>query len=82
MRNRAAPRTLPFVQTPLTADPTAGPPAFHLLAKPTGAICNLDCTYCFFLSKEMLYPGSRFRMADDLLETYIRQLIEAHRVPT
>src|SRR5271166_4670226 len=54
------------------------PPAFHLLAKPTGAICNLDCTYCFFLSKEMLYPGSRFRMADELLETYLRQLIEAH----
>ena len=51
---------------------------FHLLAKPTGAICNLDCEYCFFLSKEMLYPGSRFRMADDLLETYIRQLIDAH----
>ncbi len=51
---------------------------FHLLAKPTGAICNLDCTYCFFLSKEMLYPGSRFQMADDLLETYIRQLIDAH----
>ena len=54
------------------------PPAFHLLAKPTGAVCNLDCSYCFFLSKEMLYPGSRFRMADELLETYIRQLIEAH----
>ena len=52
--------------------------AFHLLAKPTGAVCNLDCEYCFFLSKEMLYPGSRFRMADDLLEQYIRQLIEAH----
>ena len=58
------------------------PEAFHLLAKPTGAVCNLDCAYCFFLSKEMLYPGSRFRMAEDLLETYIRQLIEAHsRVP-
>jgi uncharacterized protein len=54
------------------------PPAFHLLAKPTGAVCNLDCSYCFFLSKEMLYPGSRFRMADDLLEEYVRQLIEAH----
>jgi uncharacterized protein len=52
--------------------------AFHLLAKPTGAVCNLDCAYCFFLSKEMLYPGSRFRMTDDMLETYIRQLIEAH----
>ena len=63
--------------TSLLTNPDA-PPAFHLLAKPTGAICNLDCEYCFFLSKEMLYPGSRFRMADDLLETYLRQLIEAH----
>lgn len=51
---------------------------YHLLAKPTGAICNLDCKYCFFLSKEMLYPGSRFRMADDLLERYVDQLIASH----
>jgi len=61
--------------------PADAPSAYHVLAKPTGAICNLDCKYCFFLSKEMLYPGSRFRMADELLETYIRQLIESHRVP-
>jgi len=54
------------------------PPAFHLLAKPTGAQCNLDCDYCFFLSKEMLYPDSRFRMSDEQLEDYLRQLIEAH----
>jgi uncharacterized protein len=65
----------------VTTLPTNYPPAFHLLAKPTGATCNLDCAYCFFLSKEMLYPGSRFRMADAMLETYIRQLIEAHQTP-
>ena len=68
----------------LSPQPTATPQtplAFHLLAKPTGAVCNLDCQYCFFLSKEMLYPGSRFRMADDLLETYIRQLLEAQQIP-
>lgn len=47
------------------------------MAKPSGAICNLDCSYCFFLSKELLYPGDRFRMADDLLENYIRQTIES-----
>ncbi len=58
-----------------------GPASFHLLAKPTGPICNLDCEYCFFLSKEMLYPGDRFRMADDLLETYIVQLLDAHKTP-
>ena len=57
----------------------AAPEAFHLLAKPTGAICNLDCAYCFFLDKELLYPGSKFRMSDELLESYIRQLIESHR---
>jgi uncharacterized protein len=51
--------------------------SFHLLAKPTGAICNLDCKYCFFLSKEMLYPGDSFRMSGELLETYLRQLLEA-----
>ena len=59
--------------------PPEAPAAFHILAKPTGAICNLDCSYCFFLSKELLYPGSRFRMAEDLQEAYIRQLLEAHR---
>ena len=58
-----------------------GPASYHVLAKPTGPICNLDCEYCFFLSKEMLYPGDRFRMADELLETYIRQLLESHRTP-
>ncbi|MCI3273870.1 anaerobic sulfatase maturase [Streptomyces cylindrosporus] len=66
--------------TPSFPGPDAGsePGPFHLLAKPAGAICNLDCTYCFFLSKELLYEGSRFRMADELLDRYIRQLIEAH----
>ncbi|HTK11245.1 MAG TPA: anaerobic sulfatase maturase [Ktedonobacteraceae bacterium] len=57
------------------------PPAFHIMTKPRGAICNLDCTYCYFLSKELLYAGSRFRMAKDLLEDYTRQYIEAQRVP-
>jgi uncharacterized protein len=57
--------------------PATAPGYFHVLAKPTGPICNLDCEYCFFLSKEALYPGDRFRMADDLLEAYIRQVIES-----
>jgi len=65
--------------SPMPVKKTAIPQSFHLLAKPTGATCNLDCKYCFFLSKEMLYPGSRFRMADDQLETYIRQLLEAQQ---
>jgi uncharacterized protein len=51
------------------------------MAKPTGAICNLDCEYCFFLSKEALYPGSPFRMQDDVLEAYIQQVIESQQAP-
>lgn len=61
-----------------TTLPENAPRGFHMLAKPAGAQCNLDCDYCFFLSKEMLYPDSRFRMSDDTLEEYIRQLIESH----
>jgi uncharacterized protein len=57
------------------------PPAVHVLAKPTGAICNLACTYCFFLDKELLYEGDRFRMSDEMLEAHIRQVIDAHRTP-
>jgi uncharacterized protein len=60
---------------------TAAPRAFHVLLKPRGAICNLDCKYCFFLSKERLFPGSQFRMSDTLLENYTRQHIAAHDVP-
>src|SRR5262249_35387285 len=60
----------------------AAPPAFHLLAKPSGSTCNIDCTYCFFLSKEALYPNEKSRMSSKTLETYIRQLLESHRAPT
>ena len=58
------------------SDPTARTP-FHLLAKPTGAVCNLDCTYCFFLSKDSLYPGDRMRMSETTLSEYVRQLLDA-----
>lgn len=55
--------------------------AFHVMAKPTEAACNLNCNYCFFLKKEKLYPGSKFRMPDDVMENYIRQTIECHSTP-
>ncbi len=57
------------------------PPGFHLLAKPSGSTCNIDCKYCFFLSKEALYPNDKSRMSEATLETYIRQLLESHRAP-
>jgi uncharacterized protein len=54
---------------------------FHLLAKPTGAACNLDCKYCFFLSKETLYPNDRLCMDGETLDSYIRQLPESQESP-
>jgi len=56
-------------------------PAFHVMAKPTGARCNLACDYCFFLKKDRLYPGSDFRMSDETMEAYIRQTIEGQSAP-
>ncbi|MCO5316341.1 MAG: anaerobic sulfatase maturase [Solirubrobacterales bacterium] len=74
----AEPKPKPRPRPRPTILPENAPRAFHLLAKPAGAQCNLDCDYCFFLSKEMLYPDSRFRMSERTLDEYIRQLIEAH----
>jgi uncharacterized protein len=57
-------------------------PAFHVIAKPVGPICNLDCHYCFYLEKEKLYPGtSQWRMAPEVLENYVRQYIAAQDAP-
>ena len=71
---------IPLAGTPALT-PGRTPNSFHIMLKPSGAICNLDCTYCYFLSKEELYPGSDFRMPLDLLEEYTRQYIESQKVP-
>lgn len=51
----------------------------HVMAKPTGSVCNIDCTYCFYLEKEALYPerNTRWQMSDETLERYICQHIDA-----
>ncbi len=52
------------------------PGAFHVMTKPVGPICNLDCRYCFYLEKERMFPaGQSFRMSDAVLETYVRRYI-------
>ena len=56
-------------------------PAFHVMTKPRGSICNLGCRYCYYLKKENLYPSSSFRMDEKTLDLYIRQYIEAQQVP-
>jgi len=56
-------------------------PPFHIMIKPRGPICNLDCSYCYYLSKESLYPGSSFGMSDETLEAFTRDYIRAQPVP-
>lgn len=51
---------------------------FQVFIKPGGAVCNLSCRYCYYLSKERLDPeGRTFRMPGEVLETYIAQHIQA-----
>ncbi|MHA1715816.1 MAG: anaerobic sulfatase maturase [Promethearchaeota archaeon] len=58
------------------------PKTFHIMIKPRGAICNLSCDYCFYLPKIDLYRGSKFRMSYEVLESFIKQYINAQRGST
>ncbi len=54
----------------------------HLMAKPVGPICNLDCDYCFYLEKEDMYPPrEKFRMTDEVLRAYVQGYIAAQSTP-
>ena len=51
---------------------------FQIFAKPAGAICNLNCSYCYYLDKRSLYPESGvLHMPESLLEDYIVQHVAA-----
>jgi uncharacterized protein len=58
---------------------------FHVIAKPIGPVCNLDCSYCFYLEKEKLYPlrsgKSKWAASEAVLRGYIRQYIEEQPSP-
>lgn len=49
---------------------------FHLMVKPVGPVCNLRCTYCYYIEKSNLYPGEHaWRMPEEILEKYIESYI-------
>lgn len=52
---------------------------FNVMAKPIGPVCNLDCSYCYYVRKNELYDATdpRARMSDDQLEAYVRDYIRA-----
>jgi len=56
---------------------------FQIMTKPIGPICNLDCTYCYYLEKENLYGDKKsFKMTGELLENYVRQYIQSQSSAT
>jgi uncharacterized protein len=55
---------------------------FQIFLKPVGSLCNLDCSYCYYLEKaRQPGHGSPFLMHEDMLELYIRQHIDASTEP-
>ncbi|QUX96488.1 anaerobic sulfatase maturase [Marinomonas sp. CT5] len=58
--------------------------AFSVMAKPSSSVCNIDCTYCFYLEKEHLYPNRKkqWRMNGSTLEHYIRDHIQSQQSDT
>ncbi len=51
---------------------------FQIFAKPVGSVCNLNCSYCYYLGKKNLYPSDdQFLMDNDTLEKYVIQHIQA-----
>ena len=66
-----------------TFAPFASP--LYVMTKPVGSLCNLQCSYCYYLEKSRLYAdkpaADRFKMNDQTLENFIRQYIEAQTQP-
>lgn len=58
-----------------------GPVQFNIMIKPAGSLCNLDCSYCYYLDKSEIYGGREPRMTYDMLEKCIKEYIDANEVP-
>lgn len=51
-------------------------PSFQIFVKPVGALCNLDCSYCYYLKNNESGLTNHNLMSDELLERYISQHIK------
>ena len=70
-------RTIKDTITLQDAERLTGPAAFNLMLKPAGSLCNLDCSYCYYLDKSEIYGGREPRMDLDGLERYVKTYISA-----
>ena len=51
---------------------------FQIFVKPVGSLCNLHCNYCYYIdNSDLIKVNQNSGMNDVLLESYIRQHIEA-----
>ncbi len=58
------------------------PQGLHVVAKPIGPVCNLDCQYCFYLEKQALFPaGEQYRMTDRVLSAFIAGYVASQPTP-
>lgn len=56
--------------------------SFQIFVKPISYVCNLKCTYCYYLKTHQIYPdATSYRMSDDILTEYIIQHINASTEP-
>jgi uncharacterized protein len=54
----------------------------HVVAKPIGPVCNLNCEYCFYLEKQALFgEGEQYRMSDEVLCAFITNYIVSQPTP-
>ena len=53
----------------------SGPLRFNMMFKPVGAMCNLGCSYCYYLDKVRFYDEHSY-LPLDLLEKVIKEYIE------
>jgi len=70
-------------QQPSETQPEPRTRSFHVVVKPVGSRCNLDCVYCYYLHKEdLLRETTDGRISDELLEEFIRQYITGQDADT
>jgi|SRR5271157_70413 len=59
-----------------------GPQGIHVVAKPIGPLCNLNCEYCFYLEKQALFGADEnYRMSDGVLSAFITNYVKSQPTP-